>query len=319
MGARELTELLARETFARLNAMTPAVSGTGAGDGARVAADAGMTAVGLTSRWIAASRAVESGRTDALFHDPLARALAGDAGFAVRQTMGRAMSTGEDRDPHLAIRTRFFDDALLDAVRTRRARQVLMLAAGMDSRAFRLDWPDDTLLFEVDRAEIFDYKEPILDRLGAQPRCDRRVVRADLAGEWMPALHAAGFDSTARTAVLIEGLVMYLDESDVRRLFATLQDVVPAGSWLGMDVINDAMLTSSYTAGLIKMLESLGCPWKFGTPSAVEFLGQYGWSATLTSPGDPEANYGIWPFPPMPPHLPDLPRSSFVRAERLDR
>ena len=85
-----------------------------------------------------------------------------------------------------------------------------------------------------------------------------------------------------------------------------------------MDVINAEMLTSPYTAGLIKMLDSVGCPWKFGTSSPAEFLGQYGWSATLTSPGDPEANYGIWPFPPMPQYLPDVPRSWFVRAGRRD-
>jgi methyltransferase (TIGR00027 family) len=317
MGARELTEWLARETFSRLNTLTTVtVSAPRASSGAQVFANAGMTPVGLTARWIAASRAVESDRADALFHDPLARALAGDEGFAVRQTLGRAMSTGDDRDPHLAIRTRFFDDALLDAARTDGMRQVLMLAAGMDSRAFRLDWPEGTVLFEVDRTEIFDSKESILERLGAQPRCDRRVVRADLAQDWAPSVHGAGFDSTARTAVLIEGLVMYLDEGDVRRLFDTLKDLVPDGSWLGMDIINTEMLTSPYTGGLIKMLESLGCPWKFGTPSAADFLQQYGWSATLTSPGDPEANYGIWPFPPIPQHLPNLPRTWFVRARQ---
>lgn len=314
MGARELTHAIARETLDRLNAL--AVPTRTASATMHAFANAGMTPVGLTSRWIAASRAVESERVDALFRDPLAHALAGEDGFAVRRSMGRSMSTGDDRDPHLAIRTRFFDDGLLDAVRTRGARQVLMLAAGMDSRAFRLDWPPGTMLFEVDRAEIFDYKEPILERLGGQPRCDRRVVRADLAAGWTPSLITAGFDSTATTAVLIEGLVMYLDEADVRRLFETLRPLVPTGSWLGMDIINTEMLTSPYTAGLIKMLESLGCPWKFGTPSAADFLGQYGWSAALTAPGDPEANYGIWPFPPMPQHLPNLPRTWFVRAER---
>jgi nitronate monooxygenase len=313
MSAFELTNLIARETLAVVDRLAPTAAAPAT---ANTFANAGMTPVGLTARWMAASRAVESDQPDPLFRDPLARALAGDDGFATRRMMGGPMARADGRDPHLSIRARFFDDALLDAVRARGARQVLMLAAGMDSRAFRLDWPPGTTLFEVDRPEIFEYKEPILARLGARARCDRRVIHADLAAGWTPSLLAAGFDPTATTAVLIEGLVMYLDEPDVRRLFDTLRPLVLAGSWLGMDIINTEMLTSPYSAGLIKMLESLGCPWKFGMASPTDFLDEYGWSATLTSPGEPEANYGIWPFPPMPQHLPNLPRTWFVRAER---
>jgi methyltransferase (TIGR00027 family) len=319
MGAHELTELLARETLSRLQAIAPSTNdGPRAPGAAQVFATAGMTPVGLTSRWIAASRAVESDRADALFHDPLARSLAGDEGFAVRQAMRGGIAGNDDRDPHLSIRTRFFDDALLDAVRTGGARQVLMLAAGMDSRAFRLDWPDGVVLFEVDRPEIFDYKEPIVKRLGVQPRCDRRVVGADLAGDWTPSLRAARFDTSAKTAVLIEGLLMYLDEQEARGLLEALRSLVPAQSWMGMDVVNSEMLTSPYSAGLMRMLSSLGCPWKFGVSSAADFLGEYGWSATLTSPGEPEANYGIWPFPPIPQQVANLPRTWLVRAERRE-
>jgi hypothetical protein len=77
------------------------------------------------------------------------------------------------------------------------------------------------------------------------------------------------------------------------------------------------MLTSPYTVGLVKRLEELGCPWRFGVRDADAFLREHGWTGTLTSPGDPDASYGIWPFPPVPRHLPNVPRSFFVRAERL--
>jgi methyltransferase (TIGR00027 family) len=319
MPASELTRTLATETLARFSTLAQATSGVRPRYSRADVERTGMTPVGLTARWIAASRAIESERADAIFHDPFARDLAGSEGFAFRQAMSGGMSTPDNRDPHLAIRTRFFDDALLQWAMAHESPQIVMLAAGMDSRAFRLDWPEGTVLFEVDRPEIFDYKEPILERIGAQPTCDRRVVRADLAGDWTQALVNAGFDATRVTAVSAEGLVMYLEEAEAIRLFETIERLVRPGSWLGLDFVNKEMLTSPYTAGLVQLLEKLGCPWHFGIANAESFFAQYGWKATLTLPGDPEASYGIWPFPPVPRQFPNVPRSYFARAERLAR
>ena len=315
MPAAALTTSLARSALEHL--ATIAGKATDASAAFRERAERANTSpVGMTARWIAASRAVESTRADALFRDPLASDLAGEEGVAMRKAMSGSMSTSEGRDPHLAIRTRFFDDALRAAVEGQPAPQVLILAAGMDSRAFRLDWPAGTVLYEVDRPEIFDYKEPIIERLGAEPRCARRVVRADLAGDWTPAVMEAGFDKDRVTAVLVEGLVMYLDEASALRLFETLRAFVPAGSWIGMDIINKEMLTSPYTAPLMQLLEKMGCPWKFAVSNAESFLEEQGWEGTLSSPGDPDANYGFWPFPPVPRNFPNMPRSFFVRATR---
>jgi nitronate monooxygenase len=317
MPAGELTGTLATETLERFSALAKATTEIAPGYSRADVDRSGMTSVGLTARWIAASRAVESERSDRLFHDPFARELAGQEGFAFRRAMGAGMSTPDNRDPHLAIRTRFFDDALLQWAAAHPSPQVLLLAAGMDSRAFRLDWPPGTVFFEVDRPEIFDYKEPILDRIGASPHCDRRVVRADLSGDWIPALVNAGFDPARVTAVTAEGLVMYLEEAAAVRLFQTLQTLVPSGSWLGLDFVNKDMLTSPYTAGLMQMLDRLGCPWHFGIANPDSFFEPLGWKATLTLPGDPEASYGIWPFPAIPRHFPNVPRSYFVRAEKV--
>lgn len=276
-----------------------------------------MTPVGMTARWIAASRAIETEREDALFRDPLARALAGDEGFAMRRAMSGPMSSDDNRDPHLSIRTRFFDDALTMWAADHLSPQILILAAGMDSRAYRLEWPIGTTLFEVDRPEIFDYKAPIIERLGVAPRCARHAVRADLAGDWMPALIEAGFDPKRETAVLAEGLVMYLDEAAALRLFDTLRTLLADGSWLGMDIINKEMLTSPYTTGLIQLLDRMGCPWHFGIAEPESFFTEQGWKARLTLPGDPDASYGIWPFPMIPRNFPNVPRSFFVTAEKI--
>src|SRR6478735_4865094 len=139
-----------------------------------------MTGVGATSRWIAAARALETESAAPLFTDPYARALAGDEGFALLDEMRRAAgpSAGSSGpDLYLSLRTRFLDDALMSAVRDRDVTQVVILAAGMDTRAFRLAWPDGAVVYELDRDDVFDLKEPLLAREGARAACDRRVIR----------------------------------------------------------------------------------------------------------------------------------------------
>lgn len=277
-----------------------------------------MTPVGLTSRWTAASRALESQRADRLFADPHARALAGEEGFSLLAQADRfrpAAPTG-DPDPYLAIRTRFFDDALRDAARGIPGPQVVLLAAGMDSRAFRLDWPDGTVLYEVDRPEVFDCKEAILRDRGAEPECDRRIVPADLRHDWTGALLAAGFQADRPGAFLVEGLLVYLEEPAVVELLATLAGVGCSGSWLGADVVDRSLLESPFLTAHLEHLNALGCPWRFGTAEPEQFFGRQGWAATVVQPGEPGAHYGRWPWPVGPRNLPGIPRSYFVTARR---
>jgi methyltransferase (TIGR00027 family) len=273
-----------------------------------------MTPVGATSRWIAAARALETESDEPLFTDPYARDLAGDVGFAIfTSTQGLSGATANTRNLYLSLRTRFLDDAIVGAVRDNGYAQVVILAAGMDTRAFRLDWPAGLTLFEVDRSDVFGWKEPILERLQASPRCDRRVIREDLTGDWTAALEAAGFDSSRPAAFLLEGLLMYLREPDVERLLASLSTVAARGSWLGGDVVNDHVLTSPFTAPMIKALESLGCPWQFGMAHPESYLARFGWNATVVMPGDPATQYGPrWAFPVIPRSVPNMPRTFFV-------
>ncbi len=182
-------------------------------------AERAMSGVGNTARWIAASRAKESELALPLFSDPYARELSGDAGFELQKSMRAAMGApGDGPDLYLSIRTKFLDDALVHAVRARGLQQVVILAAGMDTRAFRIPWPSGVKVFEVDRDEIFDHKEAVLGRAGASPSCERHVVRADLARPWAAALPAAGFERSKPAAFLVEGLLMYLDEAEALSL-----------------------------------------------------------------------------------------------------
>jgi methyltransferase (TIGR00027 family) len=278
-----------------------------------------MTPIGLTSRWVAANRARETDAPNRLFDDPYARALAGEEGFALLSAGRRAIlgAPADGPDPYLSIRTRFFDDALLRAVNEAGLRQVVLLAAGMDSRAFRLAWPGGVTLFEIDRDEVIDYKEAILGGQGAKPRCSRRVVRADLERDWTGPLTDAGFDKDRPAAFLVEGLLVYLEATAVCSLLATLERLARPESWLGADLVGTDLLSSPYMKPFLENLEQLGCPWRFGTAEPEQLLARHGWAATIVVPGEPEANYGRWPYPVAPRNMPGIPRSYLVTARRV--
>jgi methyltransferase (TIGR00027 family) len=277
-----------------------------------------MSSLGLTSRWVAASRARETEAPNPLFDDPYARALAGEEGFALLSACQKARQGAavDGPDPYLSIRTRFFDDAMLRAVHEGGLRQVVVLAAGMDVRAFRLEWPADATVLEIDRAEVLDHKGAILGGLGAKPRCSSQVVRADLEGDWVGPLVHAGFDPERPAAFLAEGLLMYLEATAVDSFLTALERLARPGSWLGVDLVGTELLSSPYLKPFLEQLAQLGCPWRFGTAEPEQLLARHGWAATIVVPGEPEANYGRWPYPVAPRDMPGIPRSYLVTARR---
>jgi methyltransferase (TIGR00027 family) len=125
---------------------------------------------------------------------------------------------------HAVIRTRFFDDYLLTAS-ARGCRPVVLLTAGLDSRAFRLPWPAGTRLFERDLTDVTGFKETVLTCLDAPPACERTVIPADLRGSWPAALTAAGFDRAAPTAWLAEGLLLYLTAEEAADLLTDIGEL----------------------------------------------------------------------------------------------
>ena len=246
-------------------------------------------------------------------------ALAGDEGFALlaQNQVPRPGVPANTPEAYLSIRTRFFDDALVQAAQAGPLHQVVLLAAGMDSRAFRLHWPPGTTVFEVDQPEVLDYKDAVLLGLNAKPSCSRRVVRANLEQDWANPLIEAGFDRNNPAAFLVEGLLPYLAGSAVKSVLATLGALACPGSWLGLDVVTPELLASPYMTTLLENLTKLGCPWLFGTAEPEVLLARHGWEARAIMPGEPEANYGRWPYPSVPRDTPGIPRSFLVTAKRL--
>lgn len=267
-----------------------------------------MDPVGFTSRLTAAARARETERPDRLFRDEFAAALAGPEGFAFLER--HWMVFGGTPRPNFAVRTRFFDDFLLAAVRVREIRQVVLLAAGLDSRAFRLEWPTGLRLFEIDQEEVLDYKASVLGPLRATPRCERITVAADLRKEWSRGLVDAGYRATEPTAWLLEGLLMYLPAVAVERLLAETARLSVQGAELGVDTLPPGFLEMRQ---FIELYAERGCAVAFTTDDPVGLLARCGWRAGLHSTPEEGVRLGRpWPVPLAP----DAPRGALLIAER---
>ncbi len=263
-----------------------------------------------TARWTAAVRAGERGRPDRLVDDPWAAALAGPDGMA--WLGGR---TPESVLP-IVIRTRYFDDWLRAVAIDGPVRQVVLLAAGLDTRPWRLPWAAGTTVFELDRARTLEAKTRELDRAGATPACDRGVVGADLGTDWGRPLLDAGLDPLAPTAWLAEGILFYLPDEVVAHVLDTVTSLAAPGSRLGFDIPNGAVLTSPWTRAWIQMQEAAGAPWIGTMDDPAATLADLGWSATIAQPGEAGANHGRWALPVLPAAAGDLPHSWYVTAER---
>jgi len=201
------------------------------------------SSVGLTATMVAAARAVAARDTHGAgavasdsYAEPLVRAVGVD--FFTRLASGELALAELDEETAtgtvhfanaMAIRTRFFDDFFRSATDAG-IRQAVILAAGLDSRAYRLPWPPGTTVFEVDQPQVIEFKTATLSGLGARPTADRRTVAVDLREDWPAALRKAGFDPTERTAWIAEGLLGYLPADAQDRLLDQIGALSVPGS-----------------------------------------------------------------------------------------
>lgn len=266
-------------------------------------------AVASTGILVAAIRAKESSRDDALFCDPFADKLAGEGG---RRMLAAAIAnSGEQSTWQIVVRTRFWDEALLRAGLT----QVVILAAGMDARAYRLPWPAHTTVYELDQPAVIAAKAELL--AGDEPRCRRVPLGIDLAEDWPAALEAAGFDPAAPSVWLIEGLLQYLDEPAVHALFDRVDALSAPGSVLLYDVVGKTLLEAPSMAPLLQSMAKQGSPWLFGTDAPGELAERLGWSAIVTDVAEPGIRWNRWHTLAAAPDGPDVPRGYFVEAAAL--
>ncbi len=278
------------------------------------------SSVGLTATMVAAARAVAARdphgagavATDS-FAEPLVRAVGVD--FFAKLASGELDLADLDEETAtgtvhfanaMAIRTRFFDDFFASATAAG-IRQAVILAAGLDSRAYRLSWPVGTTVFEVDQPQVIDFKTATLSGLGAQPTAVRRTVAVDLREDWPSALREAGFDPTARTAWIAEGLLGYLPaEAQDRLLDQITEHSVPGSRFatealLDMDQLNEDELRSRMERqnerwsrhGLDFDMAAL--VYFDDRTDAGTYLAAHGWQTTSMSNADLFARHGLEP------------------------
>ncbi len=158
----------------------------------------------------------------------------------------------------MAVRTRHFDRLFTDAGAAG-IRQAVILAAGLDARAYRLQWPDGTTVYEVDQPEVIDFKSRTLAALGARPKADRRTVAIDLRDDWLNALRDNGFDSTQPTAWIAEGLLIYLPSEAQDLLFDRINELSAPGSRVATEHIPDVgMFSDERSQQISDRLKSYG-------------------------------------------------------------
>jgi len=249
-----------------------------------------LRGVGKTALGVAMVRARESQRDDRLFDDPYAQAFvdAAPGAFPEEPTTGEQLaalgpmaSLGAVFYAHGVIRTRFFDD-YLTAATTAGCSQVVLLAAGLDTRAFRLPWPQRTRVLEVDLPDVLAFKDTVLAARGAVPRCARTTVPADLRAGWTAALVEAGFDRAAPTAWLAEGLLIYLSAAEAELLLHGISELSAPGSQLAFEHSPMAAAALTDQARQMPAMQQYTKLWKGGLgDDAPRWLTSHGWQPEL--------------------------------------
>ncbi|AFS12823.1 MULTISPECIES: class I SAM-dependent methyltransferase [Mycobacterium] len=264
------------------------------------------TSVGATATMVVAQRALSSEAK--LIDDPYAAPLVRAVGIDVyvRLVNGEIEAGGNTEfDPRrmaqgMACRTRFYDQFFLDATRGG-IGQVVILASGLDSRAYRLPWPAGTVVYEVDMPEVIEFKTLTLGDLGAEPTAQRRTVAIDLRDDWASALRAAGFDPQAPSAWSAEGLVVYLPDDAQDALFDNVTSLSAPGSRLAFEFVPDTAVFADprWRAHHDRMSE-LGFEIDFNDlvyhgqrSHIVDHLNQRGWQTSSTTVADLHAANGF--------------------------
>lgn len=203
------------------------------------------SSVGATATMVAAARAIASNGPEPLIQDPFAEPLVKAVGieFFCRLVDGSLTASDVDDDAEfniqrlvhmMAVRTRFFDDFFIESGKAG-VRQAVILAAGLDSRAYRLNWPAGTVVYEVDMPDVIEFKTRTLAGLGAEPTAQRRAVAIDLRDDWPSALRHSGFDDASPSAWSAEGLLMYLPPDAQDRLFDNITELSASASRLATE------------------------------------------------------------------------------------
>ncbi|WP_433781443.1 SAM-dependent methyltransferase [Actinomycetospora sp. CA-101289] len=270
-----------------------------------------MDQIGATSLMTAALRARETDRPDRICADPYAVSFIRAVGHGLPP---HADGFVEHMAEQVAVRTRFLDDALLEAAAGGRD-QVVLVACGMDSRVFRLDWPaggtTELTVFEVDQAPVLAFKDVVLAAAAATPHARRRTVGVDLRDDWVGALLTAGFDASRPAAWLTEGLLYALDEPAADTLLDRITTASAPGSTIAFDHLE---ASPSFRTALREIDPALDALWRGGPGDPGQWLSRHGWNPEVHELADIAADHGRSVHPSFDPGRADSTHNWLVTA-----
>ena len=268
------------------------------------------SSVGATATMVAAARAVATEDTDPIISDPFAAPLVRAVGidFFTRVVDGEITptDTGDNGNVELqiltdslAVRTRFFDEFFINAAAAG-IGQAVILAAGLDARAYRLAWPTGSVVYEVDQPKVVAFKTETMARLGAEPTALRRTVSVDLRDDWPAALRDSGFDDTKPSAWSAEGLLMYLPPEAQDRLFDHITVLSAPGSQLATEYHPDTGPTMAERGQAMNdRWADLGCDvdlsglfYEGERNNVADYLNDRGWQVTARNRRELFGEYG---------------------------
>jgi len=298
--------------------------------------------VGATALGVAAARAAETRSQAPLIRDPFAQVFLDAVGEGVwswhsAPQLPAEIVAAEPELPlqmqamvdYMASRTAFFDQFFLDAT-TAGIRQAVILAAGLDARAWRLGWPEGVTVYELDQPRVLDFKSSTLARHGAEPSCHRVAVAVDLRQDWPTALRQAGFDVSAPSAWSAEGLMPYLPAAAQELLFERVQGLSATGSRIAVEALGPTFMDPEVREKRRARMERLRAVmaevdpqreiprtdelWYFEEREDVGgWFDRHGWSVTVTPTDELMAGYGRRP----PAEVRErVPGNLFVTAQR---
>ena len=277
------------------------------------------SSVGATATMVAAARAMATTAENPLINDPFADPLVRAVGvdFFTRLVTGELRPEDLDSDTetvgmrrmtdNMAVRTKFFDDFFLNATEGG-IRQAVILASGLDARAYRLAWPAGTTVYEIDQPEVIEFKTRTLAELGAEPTARRRTVAMDLRYDWPSALIEEGFDPNQPTAWSAEGLLGYLPPEAQDRLLDTITELSAPGSRIALESVPNVDPSDHQKA--LERMQAASASWRdhgfdldfaelvyLGDRNeAAAYLGDHGWELTRNSVKELFAANGLAPI-----------------------
>ncbi|OBF12677.1 SAM-dependent methyltransferase [Mycobacterium sp. ACS4054] len=284
-----------------------------------------VSSVGYTALLVAGWRAVHALSPQPLVRDDYAKVFiaASQDPYLAAAVANPGTSEDEMAFPRLyGVQTRFFDDFFEEAGAAG-IRQAVIVAAGLDSRAYRLEWAPGTTVFEIDLPKVLEFKARVLDGEGAAPKARRVEVAADLRTDWSRALEAAGFDSEGPSAWSVEGVLPYLTDEAQNTLFTRISGLSAPGSRIAIGALGsrldhdqlEALETAHPGVNMSGDVDFSALTYEPQTDPA-ERLAAHGWTVQpVRNTLDLQAGYGMTP-PDVDVKIDSFMRSQYITATR---